>query len=573
MLPKLIQQNHAPSLFLGAVLVAFAWLTTTNLNYVPLLPDEAVMATIARNLLEFGSPIVDDGRNVFSHGTVVPPNYSDLSASLEYRYPPLQFYAVALGFLLFGEHEFGARIMSAFFALASMLLFWSILRREFPNRPWFNAVAVALACFSPMIILYARAAVYNSQALFWTLLLYRLYLSFCSRARIATALAILAAALAGFHTHHLISFSFVCALAIFHLLFRRSCFDRRAWAIAISIGLIYAGQALWYGYLDPDAYAKDIDYDRFGFGFILAKIPVLVGVRLLNLNNNGILFWTVAVAFLGWRIIAKRSKPPPSPPRKAHQTLALSGLAIGPGEMARQYLILILIIITCLTITIAISSSKVVYETRYLTALTPFAAVPGAELLTLIWRRSRLLSLATAAVLVGTNAAGYPLAQHSFYGNNIRLTLPTLIAEFQQEYPSALPTVVAHLRANAKQDDLVYSNNHYDAERMIFYLGDKLLIGGVLARANKLPAALDTSKRAYLFKDDIIAGLTPPDWIVFLGQPPKQEKITLSKSVYDLDLAVVEPFGLLRPEPAAHLSKVPQNYPKSYTSAIYRRVD
>ena len=166
MLPRLVQQNYAPSLFLGTALTAFAWLITTNLNYLPLIGDEGIIPIVARNLLEFGRPLVDDGRNFFSYQITMGANSSDVLASLEYRYPPLLFYSIASGFLLFGENELGARIMPAFFAFGSMLLFWSILRREFPNRPWFSVVAVALACFSPMIVLSARAVGYNTMAMF-----------------------------------------------------------------------------------------------------------------------------------------------------------------------------------------------------------------------------------------------------------------------------------------------------------------------------------------------------------------------------------------------------------------------
>ena len=312
----------------------------------------------------------------------------------------------------------------------------------------------------------------------------------------------LAAALTGFHSHYLTNFAFVSALAIFHLLFRRSCFDRRAWAIAISLGMIYVGQAIWYGHFDPNTYTQ-MNSPETSFGGTLVKLIKLVGLNLLGMNSNGILSWTVVVALLGWRIIAMRKKF--SEPSQSSLPHSPNGLAIGPSEVAWQYLVLVLIIITCLSITIAISSSFVGYGTRFLIALAPFAAVPSAELLALIWRHSRLLSLSIAAVLVCTNVAGWPFAQHSFYGNKIRLTMPTLIAEFQQEYPYPMRTVVAHLRANAKQDDLVYTNKLSETSRLIFYLGDKLLIGGILARNNKLPATLDASKRAYLFEDEVMA--------------------------------------------------------------------
>ena len=116
----------------------------------------------------------------------------------------------------------------------AMVLFADVLWREFPNRTGFAVLALAFACFSPVTLSYARSATYNAPVLFFNLLLFWSYLRFCERPRIIFTLLIALAALAGFHLHYLSNLVFIASFSIFHLLFRRACFNRRAWWLAIA---------------------------------------------------------------------------------------------------------------------------------------------------------------------------------------------------------------------------------------------------------------------------------------------------------------------------------------------------
>ena len=145
-------RENPPFAFAAAVLASFAYLVFVNLGYAPFWDDESVSAFLARNVVELGAPLADDGRNVFSYR-----GGGDIDDDLTFRYPKFTIYAQAAAFYLFGAGEWQARLISALFAFLAILLFADSLPIEFPRRPGFAALALAFACFSPIIVLYSRS--------------------------------------------------------------------------------------------------------------------------------------------------------------------------------------------------------------------------------------------------------------------------------------------------------------------------------------------------------------------------------------------------------------------------------
>jgi 4-amino-4-deoxy-L-arabinose transferase-like glycosyltransferase len=82
--------------------------------------------------------------------------------------PPLMFWMMRVGFLLFGVNEFAARFWSATFALATALLVYRLGRRMFnPQVGLWSAVAI---CTAMMFDIVARAATPDSFLVFFSTL-------------------------------------------------------------------------------------------------------------------------------------------------------------------------------------------------------------------------------------------------------------------------------------------------------------------------------------------------------------------------------------------------------------------
>ena len=575
-------RENPPFAFAAAVLASFAYLVFVNLDYAPFWGDEAIMADIARNLLAFGSPIVDDGRYVVSYGGIDPDSDGGMHTDLRFRYPQMTFYSTALGFLLFGESEIGARAISGIFSLAAAALFWGVLRVEFPARPRLAALWLLVVCLSPMLILYARSATYNAPALFFSVLTFRLYLSFCARPAVWRAVLLLAAATACFHYHYVIGASFVFALGVFHLCFRARAFDRRAWIIAVAAGAVYAAQAAWFAYLDPDTYSKPATE--------LEEVsPLVIAARQLHLhflafNENAMLFWSVALWFVAWRLwlLFGGLRFPAGANKRARQRRQKNvenfwrHLRELREDKVFQYFVFAVMGVIAIALTTPQPSDRPWADVRYFIALAPFAAAPTAAFLDWLWAQSRPLCVLAALFLLTSNIAGWPFLKHRFNRDEIRWTLPAMAAEFHRDYPSALREAVNYLRKHAKEGDVVYSNIHTAGPRLAFYLGDRVLVGGVLSRKNSLPPALSLAGRDYLFREDITTGKIPPDWFLALGGASENRVATLFKgtTVYERVIGLTRfpaPTPGYRPEPVWHTpnsSHIPDTGP--YKSALYR---
>lgn len=138
---------------LGGVLAGILLLRLAGLGLYPLMdPSEARYAEIARRMLAHGdwlSPMFEDG---------VPLRGE----------PPLAFWAQALGMRLFGIGEFGARLSSWLFHVASALLIVRIGQRE---RSLAVGLVAAIAYSSCLLGLIASGAAHAEPALTFSLLL------------------------------------------------------------------------------------------------------------------------------------------------------------------------------------------------------------------------------------------------------------------------------------------------------------------------------------------------------------------------------------------------------------------
>ncbi|MGR3914185.1 MAG: glycosyltransferase family 39 protein, partial [Gammaproteobacteria bacterium] len=490
-----------------AAFAAFAYLACVNLDWALFWDDEALIAFLARNWLEFGAPLVDDGRNVYAFHR---QKGADIAADGTAHYPPLMPGLQALAFALFGAGEAQARMVSALLSLAGMALFADILRREFPRRHGLIAVAFALACLSPMTLGYARTATYNSAVLFFHMAAFWSYLRFCERNHAGYAALMCAAAIGGFHAHYLSGLVFACAFGAMHLLFRARAFDRRHLCIISLAGAAYAAQVLWHYFFVYDV----AGYAHRPVSWSAGNLARTLGGNLAMLNRNGVLAWSVAVSAAGWCVARALWR--------WRRHLAPGGEALRElrDDRVLQYMAMIFAGVCALSL---IGLNTGIGEVRYFSSFAPFAAVPAAAVVCRAWRAFRPAGAALCALLLLTNAAGWPFLNSYQHAGKPGWTLPLLAAGYHHQYRDALREALDYLRENAAQDDVVYVN-HPIPVALFWYAADLRLCCRFAGRA-QLPPAIDARAREYLFEDKVRRGMPDPHWLLFTTRSRAQNVV------------------------------------------------
>lgn len=146
-------------------LLAIPWLGW-HLGHLPLWEDEAHTALFARNIVRTALPLMWDGVNLISGA-----NGDDIGPHRLLTWDgPLQFYATALFFRMFGESEWSARLPFVLVALALLPLVFFFTRRLTQNA-WAGAGSIALLLTSAPFLTHVRQCRYYSFSMFFCLLL------------------------------------------------------------------------------------------------------------------------------------------------------------------------------------------------------------------------------------------------------------------------------------------------------------------------------------------------------------------------------------------------------------------
>jgi hypothetical protein len=148
-------------------LLAAGVLFFAGLGHYALWDDESYTALAARGVLATGDTSVVLGDNIVAfRGGILVRDGADRST------PPLMSYAVAGSFLLFGEHEWAARLPAAIFGLGTVgLLLWRIRREALVWRlVWGIAILGNVSLF-----LFCRQSRYYAAGLFFSVLVVLLW--------------------------------------------------------------------------------------------------------------------------------------------------------------------------------------------------------------------------------------------------------------------------------------------------------------------------------------------------------------------------------------------------------------
>lgn len=172
-----------------------------NLGETYLWTDEADTASIARNVLKSGLPLVYDGRNLIQY---YPPVHNDSYVAV--ATPPLSIYLTAASFALFGISNATARFPFAVLGVIALLFLPSVIRR-LTDDPWTRMVTPLALATSVPFLLYFRQCRYYAPMILATLWLVWAYLRLIQtdEKRTRSAVHATAAAVVLFHCHY-----FVC---------------------------------------------------------------------------------------------------------------------------------------------------------------------------------------------------------------------------------------------------------------------------------------------------------------------------------------------------------------------------
>jgi 4-amino-4-deoxy-L-arabinose transferase-like glycosyltransferase len=263
----------------------------TSLGDRTLWGDEAETALLARNVLRFGVPLVDDGHNRISHLGVQDSN----AAGVWTWSPWLDEYVVAASFALFGESAFSARLPFALFGLATIgLLGWLVQRVR--GDPELALSTMLLVATSLPFLLHARQCRYYGLVMFAMVWLLVGLWQLLERRRIGT-LSIAGALTVLFYSNYVTVPGPVAALAAAALLWR----EREGLLRGIALGI--AGFALlalpWVAYAGLGQQAASLGTSHFAANlvyyaselhfhvvpWIVLAMPLLAG-RLLRRERS-----------------------------------------------------------------------------------------------------------------------------------------------------------------------------------------------------------------------------------------------------------------------------------------------
>jgi hypothetical protein len=176
------------------------FLAIPNLGDTYLWADEADTAVIARNILTFGLPVMNDGRNVIQYYPTVYDAHYVVVVS-----PWLFYYIAAASFGLFGISTATARLPFVLIGVIAIAMFPAVVRRM-TRDPWIRALAPLVLATSVPFLLYFRQCRYYTPMILGVIWLVWAYLRLIEspEKRPWNALHAVLAAGVVFHTHYLV---------------------------------------------------------------------------------------------------------------------------------------------------------------------------------------------------------------------------------------------------------------------------------------------------------------------------------------------------------------------------------
>ena len=387
-----------------AIVALAALLLLANLGNRFLWQDEAQTALIAGSVLDGGIPRGTDGRNSFSQevGVEYGPD------GIWKWHTWLSFYPVAATLAIFGETSFAARLPSALFALATVLLAFFTARGLWHDRRAALATAGLLALSVPFLLLSRQARYYALASLLslWGLQAY----TRIGRSR-AAPWALLTASVLLFHTQYVYAATLLATV----LIHAAAC-ERRRLRVVLLVSLAATAQAVpWISW------------------FASIRLTPAKADSFLDLSDTFLHLWSYtrllfAVLFAHGAFLLI--------------PLALAALRRRRGEAVWQIEPatrsgVVLLTLYCAVTIVLLSMLSPLYYVRYLAPLLPPLFLLAGLWLGELWRVSA--AAATAVVLAFATTG----------------SLPAFLHEITHDYDGPIEGIVGFLDERARPDDVV----------------------------------------------------------------------------------------------------------------------
>ncbi|MEM8953023.1 MAG: glycosyltransferase family 39 protein [Verrucomicrobiota bacterium] len=478
-----MNQRHT-TWFLIAIFATFSYLGFTGLDNAWFWDDEAFASITARNLNRTGELTAWDGRNLATYNKGV-----FLTKDLVNTITPVHFFIVAQSQRIFGTNTFAGRFPSVLFGLSTLFLLHKILSRQFGRGSLTHLYMLAIWALASSPLLFCRTGRYYSLMLALFVGSFYLYTLYVEKRHPLPLMGLVALAILGYFTHPLIWIASYSALAVHFLIFHiRSLKVRDAVWITLA-ALVVAVVCLPVLLKNRDWYTTAYGNETVWF----IRKPILFWYYLRDLNLLGIFAWPSALAMLivaAFKLVKNRD-----------WTLASIRPWADWAVLGVAYLFFLCIFSRQPTSLTAFA------DMRYAVPALPFLTIFLATACVLLHKRHWALGVALALVCTMTNALGYlPTPRWT-----AKWLLPAFVREIHNPYPTAVEAVTAYLNEHANQDDIVYVVPDYETYPLMFYLGDRIKLAGILTDSSP-PKAQIPGDPDYLYTER-----AAPDWIVFYG--------------------------------------------------------
>ena len=463
---------------LGAGTLVGAVLLLLRLGEQPFWDDEALTAFFGRSIARTGKPTALYGENLNSerNGLELFPDLTDRV------FPQVCFYVTAASFKLFGVSTFTGRVPHALLGLATIpAVFWAA-DRWFRDRRLALAAACVLAIWVPFL-LFARQCRYYAAVMLLATILWGLYPDISLRRWKRLALVCLAMLLM-FHSHYFLTIAFVLALGTLALAER----DWRKLA-ALAVGGVFLAACVlpWYLWFQANRHPDTQDYAFPNADpRSAARLVYLLLCAVNRFNVGQLLFVPIGLAVLvwGWR---------------RHR--------VWRGAFLRLVgLLAFLTVFTAILFPLegrADWTPERFVDIRYLSSAVPLFCACMTVIAAQLFRWNRVAGGLVMAAFAATDVPALRLGDITYRQFNrlaspinakvdlpFRSYLADYLVELAWGQDSVYGRVLRFLEERAQPGDTILTCPRYHSQPILFYLGDRLRVCGMLEETEShiLPA-------------------------------------------------------------------------------------
>ena len=543
-----------------ALLIALicSYISLVNLDSAAFWHDEGNLAMTAKNVVATGGYNGWDGRNLFSgrNGEALDPNLNIRA------YPPWRSAPSILGIALFGPTEFAVRFFHTILGLLSVLLFWVIVKKEYPNNRRLWLLALACYALSPQVILFFRFGRYCADAMFFTLLMfysYRMYmqttkLRYLAILTIATALSVL--------NHYFIGATLGITFALYHCVYHwRNTTKTQWWQLACAGAIATAiclSIVIWMGVFK---YLTQLEQGNFDYQYTyLVRVILGMTIALRDLIMAGqIPFWfALLLLFLAINrclLLSQSTKFAIPLPKTIRQKLDDFTKKMDASLPRINHLFFITVVFYLIYpfFNILDIARHPYVDIRYMVPTLPFLAILLAALIEWICARvHKFAGIAVLLVLINSNLLSRPfeLPHLLTKESKIEWRLPALVQEVHTDYNDFVTETVNFLEKFASQDDMIYVATWQDIPAYLFYLGDKLIFCCMLEPDHSL-----SKEKIQEIGDYLIVNQVQPRWIILHNSDTAQISAFMKQGYRQIFVSETGSYPTQRPEIGLHLFK------------------